>query len=381
MAFLSSKPNVAALARRGKLDRLRAALRYTEPTILSDGSEGDLGVPVRAEAAEALARFDPPMVADDLGAALGDPAPEVRLAAMRALEAGGAGSDGQVNQLVSCVVARDPGAAEVTAGALKLLLAWHAEGTAELLVERLLEPGAPDPDQGHRASLELLRTTDARGEAAREAVADLLIARLQQSEDGETDADTERVFGWLGSTAVEKVLSALANGTATPAIVQAAGRLGDARAVGPVVRGLESPDPQMREASANAARTLNHTRAVPALLTATQDDEQAVRDAASAALDRMGTAAVIAGLAAVVSSRDLLATGGQGDLEGRVEDLLEANGGQELGEGESAAERRPPRQQPQSQQQQQPAAQPPPGYPPRRRSGGFLDRLLGREEP
>src|SRR5438067_1202994 len=64
---------------------------------------------------------------------------------------------------------------------------------------------------------------------------------------------------------------------------------------------MNSPDPDVRASAATAAGKLNHTQAVPALLSATQDQEQAVRDAASQALDRMGTAAVIAGLAALTS--------------------------------------------------------------------------------
>lgn len=383
-----TRPNVSRLARRGKLDALREALHYSEPTSFDDGTERDLGTPVRVEAVEALAGFDGTTVAGDLGAALDDPEPDVQLAALRTLDTLGVRADGDVERLVACVVARDRAAADVTAGALKLLVGWRAHGSAELVVERLLDRDAPEPDQGHRASLELLLTTDSRGPSARDAVTDLLIGRLQQREGARAEERAERMFGWLGGSAVDKVIDALEHGTATPALIQAAGQLGDGRAVGPVVRALESPDPEMREASANAARALNHTRAVPALLTATQDDEQAVRDAASAALDRMGTAAVIAGLAAVVSARGLLATSPQPGLEGTVADLLEANGGPELGEGEGATEgganraagpetRAPPTADPRPPA---PPSAPEHPAPRRRRSGGFLDRLLGRDQ-
>lgn len=363
MPFLrSGRPNVSRLARRGRVDDLREALRHDDAA-------------VRAEAAAALAEFEGESVAGDLVGALRDPALDVRLAAMRSLETVGIHDSAQVGELVECMVARGEGAPELTAGALKLLVASVPEQCAEFFADRLLDPAAPPPDEGHRASLDLLLTTDARGPAAREAVVDMLIARLRPDGDEETEARIDTMLEWLGETAPEKVLGALENGTATPALLLAAGRLGNARAVTPTVQGLSSPDPEMREAAAHAARALNHTRAVPALLTATQDDVQAVRDAASAALDRMGTAAVIAGLAAVVDAQALLTPGSD---EPPTPETLRTHVAEALEEGEP--EGRPEEAPSAREAEPKPPAHPAhPAHPPRRR-GGLIDRIFGSYE-
>ena len=417
VALRSRGPNVSRLTRRGKVDDLRAALRYGD-----DGPGGDpaAAAAVRADAARALARFDGAAVGGDLALALSDPDARVRLAAMGSLETVGLHDSAQVDHLIWAVVARGDHAADLAASALKLLVASVPEGSVELLVDRLLHPAAPAPDEGHRASLDLLLTTDGRGQAARDSVVELLLGRLQQRAGDGSDARAEVVLGWLGPAARERVLHALENGMASAAVMRLAGRLGDARAIGPVVKGLEDSDAEMREAAAHAARALNHTRAVPALLAATQDDQQAVRDAASAALDRMGTAAVIAGLAAVVDAQALLERPPEGAVTGEV---LGERVAQALGEGaaqpadeepadeepadaepadaepadaepaeEPAAEEPDPEpepvaeataateQSPRPSAEPRPAPQPRPGHG-RPRRGGLVDRLFGRREP
>ena len=362
------RPNVSRMARRGRVDDLRAALRHDEPA-------------VRAEAATALSKFDGSTVAADLTGALGDSDPDVRLAAMRSLETTGLHDPSQVEQLMRSVIERGPAAADVAASAIKLLVASVPEQNAEYLADRLLDPSAPPPDEGHRASLDLFLTTDARGPAAREAVVDMLLARIQHDGD-ETQARVDALLGWVADDAGEKVLGALENGAVSPTLLRAAGRFGDARAVGPVVRALEDPNAEMREAAAHAAHALNHTRAVPALLNATQDDVQAVRNAATAALDRMGTAAVIAGLAAVVDAQAAqLASGADGPA---TPEVLRTKVAQALEEAPQAPQDAPSEPEPTSDEP--PPSRPtttsvpsaPSAYP--RRRGGIIERIFGRYE-
>lgn len=377
----SDAPNVGKLARRGKLDALRDALRYEERVVDDDGLEWDVGFPVRVEAVQALAQFEAAAVAGDLTAALDDRAPPVRLAAVEAIGGLTAWVAGVPERLVECVVSRRPDNAEVAARAVDVLVHRRTSGTAELLVERLLTPDAPELDEDHIEALERLLEMDPRRAPAREAVTERVLEQLRRASDDRADAHAEDILGWLGTSARDKVLEALDNGTGSPGLLRAAGLLGDARAVGPVVRSLESTDPEMREAAAEAARALNHTRAVPALLTATQDDEQAVRDAASAALDRMGTAAVIAGLAAVVSARGLLPVQGS-ELDGIVgEELSEADGGRELEEAEVDEPATPSPEPGPAPSAGTPPAHTAPAYPAAggRRRGGLLDRLFGRD--
>ena len=359
MALLGGgSPNIGRLERRGDVDRLRAAIRHERTE-------------VRAEAARALAQFDDAVAVDGVAAALADPDPGVRVAALDGLTRDGARVEPHADQLVRCVVSRSEAAAGTSARALDLLSHAPALQAADLFVHQLLEPDAPDPDEAHRATLEVLLLTDERGEGARSALASLLIARLAEGRGDRGDETAERMLGWLGETGLEPVMGALDGGAATPALLRTAGRLGDVRAVDHVVRALESDDQRMRTAAAEAARSLNHTRAVPALLAATQDEDQSVRNAASEALDRMGTAAVIAGLAAVVRSRDLL----ESDLlEERQPTALDEAAPQLAAESDEPTAARPPAA---------PAAeltpQPAPELPGRRR-GGLVERLLGRYE-
>jgi HEAT repeat protein len=81
---------------------------------------------------------------------------------------------------------------------------------------------------------------------------------------------------------------------------------------------LGAAEAPVRAAAASALGRLNDTRAAQALLVATQDGEQEVRDRASEALNSMGMAAVIVVVAGVMRDavREQLAEAG--DESGRV---------------------------------------------------------------
>jgi HEAT repeat protein len=383
MAFGSRrKPNVSRLARRGNLDGLREALRYRDIFVDDDGTELDLGVEVRVDAAAAMTRFDGPSVVDDLTAAMSDPEPSVRLAALEGISK--LGMPAAVERLVELAVARDEEL--VSERAFELLASYGLEGSPELMAERLVDDSAPPLDARHREELVRLIELDPRGEAARGAVADGVIAHLCDPQDERAAERVETLLGWLGPPVAGRVLAELDDGSARPELLRAAGLLGDARAVDAIIRGLHSDDATMRWSAARAAASLNHTRAVPALLGATQDDEQSVRDAASAALDRMGTAAVLAGLATLMQNQGrALAGDGAATLETAVQQeveegerpsaarLLESTGQALSGaNGEASGTEPAPASAPQ-------AAPPPVPYQPRRR-GGLVERLLGRFE-
>ena len=401
------KPNVARLKRRGKLDGLREALRYRDVFVDEDGTELDLALDVRVDAAHALANFNGPAVAEDLTEALSDPEPSVRLAALEAISK--LGMPAGVERLVELSVARDDEYSLVTERAFELLASYGLEGSAELMAERLVDGSSPPLDHGHRDALLRLVELDPRGETARGTVADRVIAHLREAPEESTAERVETVLGWLGPPVAGRVLAELEDEDDRPELVRAAGLLGDARAIDAIIRGLRSSDPNMRWSAARAAGTLNHTRAVPALLGATQDDEQVVRDAASAALDRMGTAAVLAGLATLMRTegRALAGDGAaafEEPLHGEIEDsdrespehllartreaLADANGEAPAPAEQPTSEQpavtaqpapAPQPQQPQPHPQQPPYPHPPAPYYPRRR-GGLVERLFGRLE-
>ncbi len=78
------------------------------------------------------------------------------------------------------------------------------------------------------------------------------------------------------------------------------GRVKDARALEPLVAALRSPDAQVRAECCLALGELRDPAASEPLLAATRDPEHVVRAAAGQALDRIGTAAIAVGVAALL---------------------------------------------------------------------------------
>ena len=343
------------MRRKRDLEGLRRALDYRETEVDDDG-EWDVGVQVRADAATALGDFEPQQVAEDLARALADPQPAVRLAAVEAV--GRLDTPVTAEALAGCAVARDEGAEEASRSAVDVLEGWGVEGPADYLAEQLLRSGAGALDDRHRVDLERLLAADARGDAAREQMADDLVAILRETPDPVTEERAEEVLLWLGPHAIEPVIRGL-GGAGVPSLIRVAGQLGDSRAVDPIVRALGSPDPVMRRSAAEAAGDLNHTRTVLGLLAAGQDPERDVRDAAARALDRMGTAAVIAAMATLMQlgMEDQIPMAAQAlprtDMIPHNREALAPA----AGDGEARR-----------------------GAPARRRSGGIVDRLFGRIE-
>lgn len=362
--FGSRKPNVERLRRKRNLEGLRDALDYREIVVDDDG-EWDLGVETRTEAVEALGDFDPPEVADDVARALADPQPAVRLAAIRTVAT--FETPVAVDALAACVVARGADSQEGSARALELLEGLGIEGSTERVVERLLPPEAPPLDARHHEAVDRLIAADPRAAEARAAAAEIVIEALDDPLGDTPDERAERILGWLGQPVVELVLRALADGKGSPGLLRAAGRLGDARAVEPIVLGLGSSDPDMRRSAAVAAGNLNHTRTVLGLVSATQDPELRVRNAASASLNKMGTAAVIAAMATFMQlgMQDQLLSGSQVIPE--MELLPADRDALSPPDGEQDAPAPPPRARPLPQARAG-----------RRRRGGIVERLFGR---
>jgi HEAT repeat protein len=104
----------------------------------------------------------------------------------------------------------------------------------------------------------------------------------------------------LGPISTEALIDELRVGRAPHRAASALCAIGDTRALGPLVEALEHRDPRVRIESAAALGELRDPAAVEPLLRATGDPELLVRAAAGAALDGIGTVAVIFGLSALV---------------------------------------------------------------------------------
>jgi HEAT repeat protein len=299
------RPKIAKLKKAGNVEGLQEALSYSDRTSASDGSVLDLGAPTRIAAAKALAEIDEPPARDALLTGLHDPSPEVRLAVVEAI--GGLDTPIDPAPLVDRLAAwRTPEDQEVAARALDLLADAKLERMAERLVARLLDPETPPLRDGDRDAVNRLLAVDPRGPGAAPALSDSVLALLEEGDQNIGEERAREVLVWLGPAAADGLIKAFEAGRREPVLVEVAGILGDARLLEPLIEILEDDDPLLRALSATALAGLTDTRAVPALLRATQDPEQPVRYAASEALNSGGIAAVIVGVASVV--QEALAT-------------------------------------------------------------------------
>ena len=176
-----------------------------------------------------------------------------------------------------------------------------AAGIAEAYVRKLLEPDAPELDERHQDTLGALVAADPAGEAAETEVADYLVAQLDEPGGTARVARIQQLLTWLGPAAVDSVHPKDRQRCRSAPVILTAGALRDARAVEPLVatdrrarsrqarRGRHRPRPARRHA--RRERDDRGRRRIPTTT---------VRDSALQALNNMGVAAVIVGVASVV---------------------------------------------------------------------------------
>jgi HEAT repeat protein len=286
------KPNIKSLVRREDVDGLLNAATYRELAPGSGGSMHDLGIPVRADAVLALGTLAPERGVQVIQAALRDPADRVRCEAVRVLHA----------------------LREV--GPLAEAVQWL-------------------PQKGHSRKLAFQAIMDLRELVRPSTVADALVHRLDHDLLGEDDAEVilalleggrpevtddvlEALVGALGDErgivvdraaeilvrlapeSIGPLVDELYMGSSPGEAAYVLGRIGDPRALDPLVDALRDTDAKVRAESAAALAELQDPAAVKPLLEATSDPEHNVRIQAGAALDRLGTTAVIFGVAAVL---------------------------------------------------------------------------------
>lgn len=285
------------LRKAGDIEGLVAALEFRDVVVDPDGRREDRGAPVRLDAITALSAFPGPAVAEAFTAAVSDTHPAVRAAAVGALsEVGTTTIEPLIDGLATW---QAPPYGKAVQAALEALAGASEDRVPEALVSRLIGDDAVPLQEWHPEVLAILVSADPRGEQTWDALAEQVIFDIQNASEVSHRERAEEILSWLAPASADAVVRALANGRSEPALLRAAGGLGDVRAVEPLLRTLHRPEPQIRSAAAAALGRVRDTRAVPSLLSATQDPDLNVRGAASEALDRMGIAAVVFGLASV----------------------------------------------------------------------------------
>ena len=286
------KPNIEALARRNDVDGLLEAATYQDFSSTSGRDVQDLGIQIRADALVALGRIAPERSHDAMAAGLHDPADEVRCAAVRLLRARHEG--GTLANALRWLPRKGRSyelALEAMADLGETVRPWTV---ADALVHR------DDDEMLGGQAIELIL---ALREADRADVTDEVLEFLLGALGDERDIVVERaaeLLPRLGPESVEALLDELSSGPNPAEAAYVLGRIADPRALEALVKALRHQDAGVRRESAVALAELQDPAAVEPLLRATRDSDQSVRSQAGAALDRLGTTAVIIGVAALL---------------------------------------------------------------------------------
>lgn len=283
LALDRSQPRVQRLAAIGGL--AQAAHPAVVASLVS--LLGDPDPEIRARAARALGWPGNAAAVAGLAARAGDPAevPSVRAAAIAALgrigdpavassvEAWAGDGEPQVRREASLVLIETP----VGAGADRVAAAI-----------RLLRDLAQDGQVRALAALALGASGDARA-------LDPLVEALEDRRPpaGYADLPAGTVAEGMAGTFAQRLRS-LHNVRAHAAV--ALGRLGDRRAVPPLLKALADPDPVLRTQAAAALGRLKAGEAVPSLIGALQDTDAGVRQTAATALGIMGDPSAVPSL-------------------------------------------------------------------------------------
>jgi HEAT repeat protein len=284
------KPNIKSLVRREDIEGLLEAASYQDLTRNPAGAVIDLGIPVRTDAILALGTLAPERGHRAIAAGLHDPADRVRCAAVRVLHALDEGS--------------------VLADALRWLPPGEGH-SRKLTVQAIMDlqnsvrPSAVADAIVHREDDDLLGEQDARlilallekeGGGATDAVVELLVRALRDERGIVVDRAAEMLVR-LAPESIETLVCELRVGSNAADAAYVLGRIGDPQTLDVLVKALRHRDARVRAESAAALAELQDPAAVKPLLRATHDAEHNVRSQARMALDRMGTIAVIVGVA------------------------------------------------------------------------------------
>jgi HEAT repeats len=302
-----TEPNVAKLHERGDLDGLVAAASFRKPDQAPDGRYIDRGAHVRKDAILALGELGPEAGNATIAAALRDPFDSVRCAAIAVLYMRGEGL-----AIANALSWLPPGRSlRLAAQAiLELRTTPVVRATARALICR---PGDGPLTEAEVGFLFRLTRSDTECRPLRGVVREFLDALRCQPDVATVRA--EDLLVRLAPQSTPSIIAEVRRGAAPARAAALLGRIGDPRAVEPLVEALGHCGSNVRVEAARALGQLRDPRAVEPLLRSTRDLVPEVRAAASRALDEMGTAAVIVGVAALL--RPTLTNGSPAALEQR----------------------------------------------------------------
>jgi HEAT repeat protein len=309
------KPNIKSLVRREDVDGLLEAAAYQELTSRSAGPVQDLGIPVRADAVLALGTLAPERGHQAIAAGLRDPADRVRCAAVRVLHA--LDEAGVLAQAARWLPEKGRSRNLALQAIIDLRDSVRPSTVADALVHR-----EDDDLLGEQDAQLILALLEPEGAAATEDVLELLLLALGDERGIVVDRAAEMLVR-LAPESIEALVGELGTGSNPAEAAYVLGRIRDPQTLDPLVKALRHRDARVRAESAAALGELQDPAAVEPLLRVTRDSEHSVRTQAGAALDRMGSTAVIFGVAALLQPMIAEAVrsaipGREGEVDGRV---------------------------------------------------------------
>lgn len=287
------KPNVEALERDGDVDGLAEAALYQERKPGAAGGMRDFGVPIRAQAIAALGGLGPDQGQETVEVALRDPAERVRVAAVRVLHA-----RRQVGPLVRALPWLPGGESQSRKFALKAVFDLR-ELTTPMAVAAALVGREDDAQLGDEEAPLIAWLIEAEDPKARQALIALLVERLDDDSATISDRAAELLVE-LAPHSISAVVDELKTGPAAAEAAWVLGQVGDPETLDVLTEGLRHKTIATRRECALALGELRDPLAVKPLLRATRDPEHSVRVEAGKALDLLGNAAVIVGVAALL---------------------------------------------------------------------------------
>jgi HEAT repeat protein len=247
---------------------------------------------VRTEAILALGELGADAGQEAVELALRDPADRVRCAAVRVLYA--RKNSGVLVQALRWLPA-DKGRSR--AFALRAVLGLQESLTPAALADALINSEHDELlNEDDEPLIQAL--LEGKGEEADELI-QLLVSSLADERALVADRAGELLLR-LAPASAEALVAELRTGPAAAEAAYVLSRMANPQTLDALVEALGHADPRVRAESAAALAELQDPVAVKPLLGATHDADHGVRAQAGRALDRLGTAAVIVGVAALL---------------------------------------------------------------------------------
>jgi HEAT repeat protein len=304
MGLLRRKPNEKSLARASRVEGSVEASHHNDVVTAGNGIPSDAGAPIREEAAlagdEGSHEEDREAIVNRLTEALTHPTDRVRCAAARALY-----RLGESRPLAEAVAILPTDEGRARSIAVRALVALRQPGSSATLAAALMHRGDERPlGQDDADLVAKLIDREAASEGA-ETVIELAVTGLR-NERSIVASRAEELLERLAPASLDRLVEELESGSATYRAALILGRMKDSRALVLLVAALGHTDPHVRRESCAALGELRDPAAAEPLLIATRDAEYDVRIRASEALDRLGTAAIVVGVASLL--RPLIAS-------------------------------------------------------------------------